>query len=73
MSFVKLKRTDNTGVLTLKTRTKVSNSEIDKADALNKHIHSVFSKPKRKITLLDIVLPFESITFHQRMSHFISA
>ena len=37
------------------------NSGIDKADALNNHFLSVFSKPRRKITLLDGVSPFESI------------
>ena len=37
------------------------NSDIDKAEALNKHIHSIFGKPKRKITLFDCVSPFESI------------
>ena len=52
---------DNIGVPTLKTGTKVCNSDIKKAEALNKHFHSVISKPKRKITLLDGVSPFESI------------
>ena len=37
------------------------NSDIDKANALNDHFHSVFSIPNRKITLLDGVSPFESI------------
>ena len=37
------------------------NYDIDKAEALNKQFHSVFSKPIRKITLLDGVSPFESI------------
>ena len=37
------------------------NSDIDKAEALNNHIHSVFSIPNRKITLFDGVSPFESI------------
>ena len=60
-SYVKLKRTDNIGVLTLKTGTKVCNSDIDKAEALNNHFHSVFSIPKGKITLFDGVSPFESI------------
>ena len=60
-SYVKLKRTDNIGVPTLKTGTKVCNSDIDKAEALNNHFHSVFSIPNRKITLFDGVSPFESI------------
>ena len=38
-SYVKLKRTDNIGVPTLKTGTKVCNSDIDKAEALNNHFH----------------------------------
>ena len=46
---------------TLKTGSKVCNSDIDKADSLNKHFHSVFSKPKRNIALFDGVSPFESI------------
>ena len=37
------------------------NSDIDKAEALNNHFHSVFSIPKRKITLFDGVSPFEPI------------
>ena len=37
------------------------NSDIDKAEALNKHFLSIFSKPKRRITLFDGVSPFESI------------
>ena len=37
------------------------NSDIDKSEALNKHFHSVFSNPKRNITLFDGVSPFESI------------
>ena len=60
-SYVKLKRTDNVCVPTLKTGTKVCNFDIDKADAINEHFHSIFSKPKRKITLFDGVSPFESI------------
>ena len=52
-SYVKQKRTDNTGVPTLKTGTKVCNSDIDEAEALNNHFHSVFSIPNRKITLFD--------------------
>ena len=58
-SYVKLKRTDNIGVPTLKTGTKVCNSDFYKAEALNNHFHSVFSIPKGKITLLDGVSPFE--------------
>ena len=50
-SYVKLKRTDNIGVHTLKTGTKVCNSDIDIAEALNNHFHNVFSIPNRKITL----------------------
>ena len=60
-SYAKLKRTDNIGVPTLKTGTKVCNSDIDKAEALNNHFHSVFSIHNRKITLFDGVSPFESI------------
>ena len=60
-SYAKLKRTDNMGVPTLKTGTKVCNSDIDKAEALNNHFHSVFSIPKGKITLFDGVSSFESI------------
>ena len=56
-----LKRTDNIGVPTLKTETKVCNSDIDKAEALNKHFHSVFSNPKRSIDPFDGVSPFVSI------------
>ena len=37
------------------------NSDIDKAEALNNHFHSVFSIPKGKITLFGGVSPFESI------------
>ena len=60
-SYVKLKRTDNIGVPTFKTGTKVCNSDIDKAEALNNHFFSVFGKPIRKIILLSGVSPFESI------------
>ena len=60
-SYVKLKRTDNIGVPTLKTGTKVCNSDIDKAEALNNHFHNVFGIPNRKIILFDGVWPFESI------------
>ena len=56
-----IRRTDNVGVPTLKTGTNVCNCEIDIAEALNKQFHSVFSIPKRKITLSDDVSPFESI------------
>ena len=38
------------------------NSDIDKAEALNKHFHNVFCIPKRKITLFDGVSPFQSIS-----------
>ena len=61
-SYVKLKITDNIGVPTLKTATKVCNSDIYKAEAINDHFHSVFGIPKRKITLFDGVSPFESIS-----------
>ena len=37
------------------------NSDIDKAEDLNYHFHSVFSIPKGKITLFDGVSPLESI------------
>ena len=37
------------------------NSDIDKAEALNNHFHSVFGIPKGRITLFDGVSPFESI------------
>ena len=37
------------------------NSDIDKAEALNDHFHSVFRIPKVKITLFDGMSPFESI------------
>ena len=47
-SYVRLKRTENIGVPTLKTGTKVCNSDIDKAEALNDHFHSVFGIPKGK-------------------------
>ena len=60
-SYVKLKRTDNIGIPTLKTGTNVCNSDIDKAESLNKHFHSIFCKPKRNITLFDGVSPFQSI------------
>ena len=63
-SYVKLTRTDNIGVPTFKTGTKLCNFDIDKAEALNKHFHGVISKPKRKITLYDGVSPFESIPSH---------
>ena len=59
--YVKLKRTDNIDVPTLKTGTKVCNSDIDKAEALNNHLHNILRIPKRKITLFDGVSPFESI------------
>ena len=39
----------------------MSNSDIDKAEALNNHFHGVFSIPNGKITLFDGVSPFESI------------
>ena len=45
----------------MKTGTKVCNSDIDKAEALNKHFHSVISKPKRNIALFDDVSPLETI------------
>ena len=45
----------------MKTGTNVCNSDIDKAETLNDHFHSVFSKSKRNITLIDGVSPFESI------------
>ena len=38
------------------------NYDIDKAEALNNHSHSVYSKRKRKITLFAGVSPFESIS-----------
>ena len=60
-SYAKLERTDNIGVPTLKTGTEVCNSDSDKAEALNKHFHNVFGKPKRNITLFEGVSPFESI------------
>ena len=60
-SYVKLKRTDNISVLTLKTGTKVCNFDIDKAEALNDHFHSIFGIPIGRITLFDCVSPFESI------------
>ena len=60
-SYVKLKRTDNICVPTLKTGTQVCNYNIDKAEALNNHICSIISKPKRKIILFDDVSSFESI------------
>ena len=37
------------------------NSDIDNAEALNEHFHSVHSKRERKITMFDGVSPFESI------------
>ena len=37
------------------------NSGIDKAEALNDHLHIVFSIPRGKITLFDGVSPFEPI------------
>ena len=46
----------------LKTETKMCNSNIDKAEALDKHFHSVFNKPKSNIALFDDVSPFESIS-----------
>ena len=46
---------------TLKTGTKVCNSDIDNAEALNKHFHCIFCLPKGNITLFDSVPPFESI------------
>ena len=46
---------------TLKTEIKVYNSDSDKAEAHNKHFHSVIGKPKRNMTLFDSVSPFESI------------
>ena len=46
---------------TLKTGSKVCNSDIDKAEAFNKHFQSIFSKHKRSITLFDDVSPFESL------------
>ena len=55
-SYVKLKRT---GVPTLKTVPKVCYSDIDKAEAFNKHFHGIFRKPK---TLFDDASPFESIS-----------
>ena len=61
-SYVKLERTDGIRVPTLMTETKVCNSDIDKAEALNKHFNSIFSIPKRNIALFDGVSPFESIT-----------
>ena len=60
-SYVKLKRTDNIGVPTLKTGTKVCNSDIDEAEALNDQFHNVLSIPKGKITFFYGVSPFESI------------
>ena len=37
------------------------NSDIDKAEALNNHIHNISSIPKRNRNLFDGVSPFESI------------
>ena len=45
----------------MKTGTKVCNSDLDKAEALNNHFHSVISILRGKITLFDGVSPFESI------------
>ena len=39
----------------------VCNSDSDKADALSRHLHSVFSKPQSNITPFDEVSPFESV------------
>ena len=39
----------------------MSNSEIDKAETVNKHHHSVLCKQKSDIALLDGVSPIESI------------
>ena len=47
------------GVPTLETGTNVCSSDINKAEALNKHFHSVFGKSKGKITLFDGVTSFE--------------
>ena len=58
-SYVRQKGTNNIGVPTLKTGTKVSNSAIDKAEALNHHFHNVFGIRKRKITLFFGVSSFE--------------
>ena len=55
------KKPDNIGAPTLKTGTKVCNSDIDKVEALNNHIHNVISIPKGKINLFDGVSSFESI------------
>ena len=46
---------------TLKTGSKVCNSDIDKAEVLNEHFHSILSKRKRNITLFDDVSPLEPI------------
>ena len=40
------------------------NSDLDKAEALNDHFHSVFSLPRGKITPFGCVTPFESIPLH---------
>ena len=51
-SYVRLKRTDNIGVPTLKTGTKMCNSDIDRAETLNNHFLIISTKPKRKATLI---------------------
>ena len=42
-SYVKLKRTENLGIPTLKTKDKVCSTDLDKAEALNSHFKSVFT------------------------------
>ena len=60
-SYAKLKGMDNIGVPTSKTGIKLCNSDIDRAEAFNKHFPNVFCKLKRNIPLSDDASHFESI------------
>ena len=48
-SYVKLKRTENLGVPTLKTASKMCSTDLEKAEALNSQFQSVFTKDSHKV------------------------
>ena len=49
-SYVKLSRTENMGIPTLKTINKICNNDFDKAQALNSHFSSVFTSTSQEFT-----------------------
>ena len=61
-SYIKMKRTENIGIPTLKTSTKMCCTNIDKAEALNSQFKSVFNKRTHTQVPDKGVSPFPSIS-----------